>query len=110
MALAQLVLVVGLGGLLWALWDLGRRFGPDETDLPGVGTVDLPPLVVYGAPLLVAVWLQAVGLAAVSTLVAAAIQSFGPLVGIVAVGGGAWWYAFERGESGSDEGGVIPWR
>lgn len=110
MALAQLAaqvgLVVGLAGLLWALWDLGRRFGPDETAIPGVGMVGLPPLVIYGGPLLVAAWLQVVGLAAVSAAIAAGIQTFGPLIGIVAVGAVAWWFAFERGES-EDDGGIF---
>lgn len=111
MALAQLAaqvgLVVGLAGLLWALWDLGRRFGPDETRLPGVGTVGLPPLVVYGGPLLVAAWVQVVGLAPISAAIAAGIQTFGPLVGIIVIGGAAWWYV-ERGEDDDQE--VFPWR
>lgn len=97
---AQAGLVLALVGLLWALWDLGRRLGPDETRLPRVGTVDLPPLVVYGAPLLVAAWVEIVGWAAISETLAVGIQALGPLVGIGLVGAAAWWFAFQRGEGG----------
>lgn len=89
-------LLAALAGLLSALWALGKAIGPDRTDLPRIGTVQAPPLMVYGAPIVVAAWVDLVGLAATSQILASGIETIGPLAGIVSIGAIGWWFVFRR--------------
>lgn len=93
-------LVAALAGLLVVWWGIGERLGPDATELPRIGTIEAPPLVVYGTPLIVAAWADLVGLAAPSSVIANTITVVGPIAGITAIGAVAWWFVFGRDDGG----------